>query len=271
MEGQRPALAAALSPARLRARAVLLGERIDLRGLARAGGSAADPVHLRDAPGEAAFAFRWGAVVFFGGTEAEQAGFLAGLATRIASPLESPVEESAWVSDGAPRDEVSEDGEVHLVALSAPRLALLAEALAKSAALSHQEAGLTLTLDGIEPIVETLRRRGRLGILSRGLLRAIGGGLAARSHATARIRAADRPETIWEHPELERLHLRLAEEFELADRSAALDAKLVVIGETMQTLLSLIQGQRSQVLEIAVALFIGIEVVATVFGLFRGG
>ncbi|MDB5380294.1 MAG: hypothetical protein JWR00_4740 [Rubritepida sp.] len=55
---------------RIQAQALLPGERLELRGLARAAGSGADPILLRDAPGLAAFAFRWGAVVLFGATGA---------------------------------------------------------------------------------------------------------------------------------------------------------------------------------------------------------
>lgn len=40
-----------------------------------------------------------------------------------------------------------------------------------------------------------------------------------------------------------------------------------MVGEIMQTLPSLIQGQRSLILEIAVAAFIFIEVIATLYGL----
>ena len=178
-----------------------------------------------------------------------------------------PLTETALVSGGAERDEVSETGEIRLMDLSLPRLGLLADALAKSAALSHQEAALARTLDGMEPVVARLREVGRLGFLSRGLMRAIGAALAARGHANARIQAADKPDLLWEHPALERLHQRLSDEFELPERCAALERKLVMVGEIMQTLLSLIQGQRSLLLEIAVASFIFIEVAATLYGL----
>ena len=214
-----------------------------------------------------AFAFRWGALVTFEAGAAEQAALLAQLRGRIANPLPAPLTETARVSGGAERDEVSETGEIRLMELSAPRLGLLADVLAKSAALSHQEMALARTLDGMEPVVARLSAQGRLGFLSRGLMRAIGAALAARGRANARIQAADKPDLLWEHPELERLHQRLSDEFELPERCAALERKLVMVGEIMQTLLSLIQGQRSLMLEIAVASFIAIEVVATLYGL----
>lgn len=214
-----------------------------------------------------AFAFRWGALVTFGASEAERAALLERLSGRITNPLATPLTETALVSGGAERDEVSETGEIRLMDLSVPRLGLLADALAKSAALSHQEVALARTLDGMEPVVARLRDVGRLGFLSRGLMRAIGAALAARGHANARIQAADKPDLLWEHPALERLHARLSDEFELPERCAALERKLVMVGEIMQTLLSLIQGQRSLMLEIAVASFIFIQLVAGLYEL----
>jgi uncharacterized Rmd1/YagE family protein len=214
-----------------------------------------------------AFAFRWGALVTFGAGEAERAALVALLSGRITAPLAQPLIETAQVSGGAERDEVSETGEIRLMDLGLPRLGLLADALAKSAALSHQEMALDRTLDGMEPVVARLRERGRLGFLSRGLMRAIGAALSARGRANARIQAADKPDLLWEHPELERLHQRLSDEFELPERCAALERKLVMVGEIMQTLLSVIQGQRSLLLELAVASFIFIEVAATLYGL----
>jgi hypothetical protein len=61
-----------LNAPRIQAQALLLGERLELRGLARAAGSGADLILQRVAPGLAAFAFRRGAVVLFGATGAER-------------------------------------------------------------------------------------------------------------------------------------------------------------------------------------------------------
>ncbi len=241
-----------------------------MRGLSRAQpqrvGGGADPVILQGGA-HPAFAFRWGALVTFGASAAEQEALVAQLSRRITGPLPVPLVEHALVSGGAERDEVSETGEIRLMDLSTPRLGILADALAKSAALTQQEMGLARTLDGMEPVVTRLRERGRLGFLSRGLMRAIGAALAARGRATARIQAADKPDLLWEHPELDRLYQRLSDEFELHERCEALERKLVMVGEIMQTLLSLIQGQRSLMLEIAVAAFIFIQGVAGLYEL----
>jgi uncharacterized Rmd1/YagE family protein len=246
-------------------RALVLGQRIDLRAFSRAPAGAADPVPF-EAPGVmAAFGLRWGAVVLAGAEPGAEAAALASLRPRIVMPLAAPVEEAASIVIRDGPDGIDADGLIHLAAYDAPRLALVADALAKSAALSQQEATLAETLDGMEPVVARLKRLGRLGVTSRPLLRAVGSALEARSRATARVDVEGKPDILWDNPGLERLHARLVDEFELRDRAAVLDRKLVLIGETVQSLLAIIEARRTLGLEVAIATLIGIEVVATLY------
>lgn len=245
-------------------RALLVGERIDLKGLARATPTSSDPVPLAIAGARAAFVLRWGAVVLVdAGTGTWQAA-LAQLGGRIVGPLPAPVEEAARVLIGG-EDGVSQAGEISLASADPARLALVADALAKSAALAHQEATLAETLDGMDPVVARLKRFGRVGVTSRALLRAVGAALDARSRATARVSPEGKPDVLWDNPGLERLHVRLSEEFELRERAEELDRKLALIGETVQSLLSIIEARRTLGLEVAIALMIGIEVAATLY------
>lgn len=246
---------------RLVARAVLLGERLDLRGVAAAEGGLGDPVQLAAPAGLVAFAFRWGAVTLIGGTAAQQATLLDALRPRVTAPLPEPVEERAELRLGAAEDGIDPRGTILLKDPSLPRLALVADALAKSAALAHQETTLTGTIEAMEPFVAALAATGRLAASTRALQRTIGAALSARSRATTRVQADDKPDLLWDHPELERLFERLVDEFELVERSAALDRKLALIGEATTTLLTLVQSRRTYVVEIAIVLLILIEVV----------
>ncbi len=250
--------------AALPARALLVGERLDLRGLSRAGAGTADPLQIVLPGVAAAFAMRWGAVVLFGADAAAEAAALEALRPRMVNRISPPVEERAVVVLGGD-DAVEQGGTITLAAFDPPRLAVVADALAKSAALSHQEASLAETLDGMDPVVARLKRRGRVGITSRGLLRAVGSALDARSRATARVDADGKPEVLWENAGLNALHARLLEEFELRERAGLLDRKLVLVGETVQSLLQIIEARRSLGLEIAIVTLIAIEVVTTLY------
>ncbi|MCA3414950.1 MAG: RMD1 family protein [Roseomonas sp.] len=249
----------------LRARAVILGERLDHRSLGPGGTAMADPVPIAAPAPITAFAFRWGAVVMFGANPAEEASLLAALAPRITNPADSLAEETALITLGAERDGVDAEGVIRLCNSAPERLAVVADALAKSAALAQQEARIAGALDRLEPAVADLRAAGRLRFSSRALHRQIGHALSAHSRNLARVEAADKPEVLWDHPELERLHARLADEYELSERGAALERKLAWIGDTIQTLLSLLQARRALGLEAAVVALVGIEVAFTLY------
>jgi|DewCreStandDraft_4_1066084.scaffolds.fasta_scaffold00812_13 uncharacterized Rmd1/YagE family protein len=255
---------------RLVARAVLLGERLDLRGVAAARGGLADPVQLAGPEGLTAFAFRWGAVVLIGGTVRQQAALLDALRPRVSQPLAEPVEESAALLLGAAEDGIDPGGTVLLKDARPERLALVADALAKSAALAHQEATLSGTLDAMEPFVGALAATGRLAVSTRALQRTIGAALSARSRTTARVQADDKPDLLWDHPDLERLFARLVDELELVERSQALDRKLALVGEASTTLLTLVQSRRTYVVEIAIVLLILLEVIKGFWESFTG-
>lgn len=99
------------------------------------------------------------------------------------------------------------------------------------------------------------------------LLRSIGSAISARSRSVARLQPPEKPDLLWNNLEIERFHARLVEEDELRDSGEALDRKLVLIGETTQTLLSLVEARRSLGLKAAVAALIAIEVATAVYGL----
>ncbi|MBM3593452.1 MAG: RMD1 family protein [Alphaproteobacteria bacterium] len=184
----------------MRARAVILGERLDHRGLGPGGTALADPVPITMPSPISAFAFRWGAVVIFGADPAAEAALLQSLAPRITNPTDSPAEEVTQLTIGAERDGVDAEGVIQLCDTAPERLAVVADALAKSAALTQQEARIAGTLDRLELAVANLRAAGRLSFSSRALHRQIGHALSAHSRNLARVEAADKPEVLWDHP-----------------------------------------------------------------------
>ncbi|NBS44826.1 MAG: hypothetical protein EBT34_14065 [Acetobacteraceae bacterium] len=154
--------AAPITIPRLSARAVILGERLDHRSLGPGGSALADPVPITAPPHISAFAFRWGAVVIFGADQEAEAALLQALRPRLTNPLSTPIEETAQLIIGAERDGVDAQGVIHLRDRALPRLAVVGDALAKSAALAQQEARLAEALDRMEPVVAGLRMEGRL-------------------------------------------------------------------------------------------------------------
>lgn len=99
----------------------------------------------------------------------------------------------------------------------------------------------------------------------RNLLKLIGKALLVEHRVAGRVAVEDKPDVLWDQPELERLFSRLQDEYELTERAAALANKLTVIQTTTRALTDLIDAQRSLRLEVTIVLLILAEVVMTFF------
>ena len=71
----------------LTARALQLGESLDLKGLEREAAFSTQPLAFRTASGGTVMLFKTGAVVFFGMTPVEEEELVRGLGARIVGPL----------------------------------------------------------------------------------------------------------------------------------------------------------------------------------------
>lgn len=250
--------------------ALLVADRLDPRGLDRRGMAMAGPMMLADvAPGHA-FAFRWGAIVTIGALPGAAHALAEKLRPHLHEPLGQPVEETTTIRIDTSAEGPDAEGVIRLHDTAPERLGLLAEALAKSAVLSHQEALVARSLDRLDPVLARLRH-GRLVLRPAALLASIGDAIAARSRATARIDTAAKSDLLWDHPELAPLHAALAAEWELVERSEAVAGKLEMVREMSETLLALAEARRSRVLEIAIVALIASELAASLYGLIRGG
>lgn len=76
----------------------------------------------------------------------------------------------------------------------------------------------------------------------------------------------DKPDLLWNNPELDRLYAPLETKFELDHRARAIERRLDVIGYAADVLLNLVVDKRSYRLEIAVAFLIAIEIVMSFIG-----
>jgi uncharacterized Rmd1/YagE family protein len=249
-------------------RALLLGERLDTRALERNTPLAAAPLTV-DIPGDGvAVLFRYGAVVLFGAATAAIDNFVASLMPLVTAPLAVPERDDARLLV-RPESEQPVDlaGNIVLREKTTERLQVVADILAKSLVLSHYEMRIADIFDGIEPLAAVLREKGRAGARSKELLRHIGDVLLMQQKMVGRVETGEKPELLWEHPELERLYVRLAEEYELRDRDRALDRKLDVISRTVETLLGLVQTRSSMRVEWYIVLLIVAELLLTTYPL----
>ena len=75
----------------------------------------------------------------------------------------------------------------------------------------------------------------------------------------------EKPDVLWERPNLERFYGRLEDEYELKERANVLTRKLTVISDTAQALADIIDTERSLRLEMIIVLLIAAEIVISVY------
>ena len=159
----------------LTVRALLLGERLETRGLERDDTLATNPFTLRVGRHGTAFLFRYGVAVFARLSAIEEDEVLRSLRARVHEPLESPETDQIQVRvNRSGEDQIEPSGAVVIEAASLERLQIIANVLSKSLVLGHSEARIAGVFDRIEPLAVGLQRQGRPGAQARELLQQIG-------------------------------------------------------------------------------------------------
>jgi uncharacterized Rmd1/YagE family protein len=251
---------------RTTARAFLLGDRIDIGALERGQVLSSAPLAFHAGKNGIAAVFRYGAVVLIGLTPQEQEDFLRGLRPRVTREFAVRDEETATVEICAePEDQVPPGGPICVKAMSPERLLVIADVLAKSTAVAHDEREVATVFDVIEPFAGALARSGRTPGGRRAMLRHIGNALLVKHRLSGRVAVGEKPDVLWDRPDLERLYARLEDEYELKERAEVLDRKLAVIAETAQVLTDIIDTQRSLRLEVLIVLLFAFEIAITVY------
>jgi uncharacterized Rmd1/YagE family protein len=102
------------------------------------------------------------------------------------------------------------------------------------------------------------------------MIRLIGSALLVQHRVAGRVAVREKPDILWDRPDLERLYARLEDEYELVERSETLEHKLDLIGRTVTVMTDLIDTQRSLRLEAIIVILILAEIALTLFQMARG-
>ena len=255
---------------RFSAHAFFVGEHIDLRALESTDPLATTPFTCKAGQSGIAVLFRYGAVIFFNLEPLEEATFLTGLKPFVSNQLaEAYTESNTLIIDPRRQERVDPEG-IYLQDLNVERLQVVGEILAKSVVLDHYETRVAGIFDRIEPLAMAIQNQGRQRPKDRELLRHIGGTLLIQQRMVGLVEIGEKPEALWENPDLERLYLKLEDEYELRDRFRALDRKLVLITKTAETALDLMQHDSNQRLEWYIVILIIVEILLNVYSMFMG-
>ena len=170
--------------------------------------------------------FRFGVAVLVGLSPLEEEDTLAKLKQRSDRRAGADRRRDGGSGDLADLDDVAPPGgPIQMKDLSPQRFLVLADALAKTVALARDEREVNAVFDVIEPFAATLARSGRPPFRRRAMLRLIGQALLAQHRVSGRVAVEEKPDVLWDRPDLERLYARLEDEYELKERGEAPEAQ----------------------------------------------
>src|SRR6202045_3326323 len=252
----------------LTAQALLIGDRINTAGF-EGQVLSSTPLALRVGSSGMAVVFRYGVVVFIGLTADEEAEFLERLQARTFGKITPHEEEWAKVQVAKEAEEpILVGGPILVKELSLERLLVVSDALAKSVVLGRDEREVANVFDTIEPFARELANFGKTSRNRTDLLKLMGNALLVQHRVSGRVAVGEKPDVLWDRPDLERLYARLEDEYELTERVETLNRKLAVIADTASTLADIIDTKRSLRLEIVVVVLIAFEIVITFYEIY---
>ncbi len=247
---------------RRRIRALLLSDRIDTSNLEHDHVVSTAPLTYKFGKDGYVTLFRYGVAVLMGLTGPEENEVLRGLQKRLIRPI-MPSEEETVLIELTPEkeDQILPGGPIMLKTVTPDHLIVIADALSKSVVLARDEREVTAVFETVEPFTRQLAEQGRAVAGRRTILKHIGNALLVQHRVSGRVAVAEKPDVVWDRPDLDRLYLRLEDEYELKERAEALALKLKVIADTAEVLTDIIDTKRSLRLEIIIVILIGIELV----------
>jgi uncharacterized Rmd1/YagE family protein len=230
------------------------------------------PLAIRIGKAGVAVLFRYGVAVLIGLSPEDEVDFLETLKPRIGGQLVRFEEETAIIALASEiEDQVQAGGPIQLRDMAPDRLLVIADVLAKSVVLAHDEREVAKVFEVMEPFAKELADHGRTRRNRKGMLKLLGNALLVQHRVSGRVAVAEKPDVLWDRPDLERLYARLEDEYELKERVDALNRKLAVVAETANTLADIIDTRRSLHLELIIVVLIAVEIIVTFYQIYAAG
>ncbi len=225
-----------------------------------------DPLILELEKGRYGVLTKFGGVVFW--------NYDASCARRLRDEIYAFIEDRSFderldeqipVVIGAEQDEVLPNS-VRLVKEDLLRVNVTTRVIAQSVALERLEYRLDDILEPLVDLVEDLRDHGGVKETMTRLNKMIGMAMAAKHAIIRNLTLFDKPDEVWESPDLDRLYRQLFDvTFDMTDRLRAMDRKLGYAQEVVTLLLETIHTRRALWLEFTIVMLIVIEILFNLF------
>lgn len=227
------------------------------------------PLVLRLLDNQFAVLTKFGAVSFWNVGEKLKKQFLTEVAVCARSVREYyPYKEKTKVATAFEVERVTFN-KIYLTELNIEKIRIISYVLSQSVALERYENEIEESINELGMIIENLKTKGRPLLKERELLKQVGRVFSVKQVAVAHLSLFDKPDEIWELPELELLYNRLRKEYEIDDRFDVLDEKINFLSENAKMLMDFIAEKRNAFLELIIIILIAIDLIPLLINLIR--
>lgn len=170
-----------------------------------------------------------------------------------------PYDEETKVLIGGSVEKITFE-KVYSEKLGVEKIKIISHVLSQSVALERYEDDIEKSFIEIESIVENLKLRGKAFLSEKELLKQIGRVLSVKQTVISHLSIFDKPDEIWESPELERLYNRMDAEYDLRSRFDVLDKKANYLSDISKMMMEFLAEKRNAFLETIIIILIVFEI-----------
>ena len=220
-----------------------------------------DPLVLRLLKEQYAVLTKFGAVTFWNVPGKLRRQFLKELQPYVNSKKPSySYDEDTKVLVGGSAERVTFE-KVYIADLDPGKIKIISYVLSQSVALERYEDDIEIILSEVGSIAEGLKVSGKAPLSEKELLKQIGRVLSVKQVAVSHLALFDKPDELWESPELEKLYSLMSSEYELRVRFEVLDKKINYLSDISLMLMNFLAEKRNAFLEIVIIILIAIDIV----------
>ena len=144
--------------------------------------------------------------------------------------------------------------------MNVEKIKIISYALSQSVALERYENDIEKNLSEFEMVVDNLKTKGKALFSEKKLLKQIGKVFSVKQTTVVHLALFDKPESIWESPDLETLYNRMSSEYDLKIRFDILDKKIDYLSDISKMMIEFLAEKRNAFLETVIIVLIVIEI-----------
>ena len=149
---------------------------------------------------------------------------------------------------------------VYSAHLNVEKIKIISYVLSQSVALERYEDDIESNLSDFETVVDNLKTKGKALFSEKKLLKQIGRVFSVKQTTVVHLALFDKPESIWESPDLETLYNRMSSEYDLKVRFDVLDKKIDYLSDISKMMMEFLAEKRNAFLEIIIIVLIIFEI-----------